>query len=146
MSKQTNKEVISEEVAVNEVLNFINFYSRKPIDFSIAKEKHELLVEAVMNGNLIFEDTKKPIYTLVNPIISESKEVLRSTVEFKTRIKPTTRADLAKGIDLQKDQANFSLKVISYIIGSTVKELDLFEPIDYDVISEISAVFMIGGR
>lgn len=145
MSKQ-NKTVISEDVAVNEVLDFINSYSRKPIDASVAKEKHELLVEAVMSGNLVFDENKKPVYTLVYPITSESKEIVRSTVEFKTRIKPTTRADLAKGIDLQKDQANFSLKVISYIIGSTVKELDLFEPIDYDVISEISAVFMIGGR
>jgi hypothetical protein len=139
------KQVISEEIAVNEVLDFINYYSKKPIQIDDVKEKHEAIVEAVVSGNLVFED-KKPIYTLVHPIKNDKGEVSRDKVEFKTRIKPTTKADLAKGIDLQKDVANYSLRIIAYIIGSTTKELDLFEPIDYDVISEISTLFMNGGR
>lgn len=146
MSKQTSKEVISEEVAVNEVLEFINRYSKKPIEIDTVKESHSAIVEAVQIGKLVFNENKVPTYTLQFPLISEGGGVHKDVIEFKTRIKPTTKADLAKGIDLAKDVANYSLRLIAFIIGCTVKELDLFEPEDYDVISEVAAVFMAGGR
>jgi hypothetical protein len=139
------EEKISREIAVEEVLNFINYYSKKPIQIDEVKDKHETIVDAVVSGHLIFEDNK-PFYTLVHPIKNSNGDVTKDKVEFKTRIRPNTKADLAKGIDLQKDVANYSLRIIAHIIGTTTKELDLFEPIDYDVISEVSTLFMNGGR
>jgi hypothetical protein len=145
MSKKENQ--ISEEIAVEEVLDFVNYYSKKPIKLEEVKEQYLSTVEAVQSGNLVFEgDAKKPKYTLVHILKNEEGGIYMDGIEFKTRIKPTTKADLAKGLDLQKDLANYSLRCISHIIGTTVKELDKFEPIDYDVISEVSAVFMAGGR
>lgn len=138
---------ISEEIAVNEVLDFVNYYSKKPIKIEDVKEQYLSTVEAVMSCNLIFEgEAKNPKYTLVHKLMNDEGGVYKDSVEFKTRIKPTTKADLAKGLDLQRDLANYSLRCIAHIIGTTVKELDKFEAVDYDVISEVSAVFMAGGR
>lgn len=145
MSK--NKNQISEEIAVNDVLEFVNYYSKKPIKIEDVKEQYLSTVEAVQSGNLVFEgETKKPKYTLFYTLKNDEGGVYMDSVEFKTRIKPTTKADLAKGLDLQRDLANYSLRCIAHIIGTTVRELDKFEAVDYDVISEVSAVFMAGGR
>jgi hypothetical protein len=82
------------------------------------------------------------VIVFYNPIKNDAGDVSKSFVEFKTRIKPTVKADLAGGINLQKDVAKYSLVVIAHIIGVTVRELDKFESEDYDVISQLATVFM----
>lgn len=142
MSKQT-KAVISEEVALQELKLFIHKWVKRPCKDDQLAEEYTDILEAIKNGNLVIDSvTKEPIYTLVEPIKNDEGNISKSTVEFKTRIKPTTKANLAEGLDLKKQVARYSLVIISHVIGCTVNELDRFDKEDYDVISSIAMLFM----
>jgi len=142
MSKQT-KAVISEEVAIQELKPFIHKWVKRPCKDDQLAEEYTDILEAIKNGNLVIDSvTKEPVYTLVEPIKNDEGNISRSTVEFKTRIKPTTKANLAEGLDLKKQVARYSLVIISHVIGCTVNELDRFDKEDYDVISSIAMLFM----
>lgn len=143
MSKQTSKEVISEEVALNELKSFIHKWVKRPCKDDQLADEYSDILEAIKSGNLVIDSvTKVPVYTLLDPIKNEDGNISKTTVEFKTRIKPTTKASLAEGLDLKKQVAKYSLIIISHVIGCTVNELDRFEKEDYDVISQIATLFM----
>jgi len=139
MSKQHQ---ISEEIAIQELKSFIHKWVKKPVSDDKLAENYPDVLEAIMTGNLIIDEEKVPTYTLINPIENDKGEVSRAVVNFKTRIKPTTKASLADGLDLQKQVATYSLVIIAHIIGVTKMELDKFERDDYDVISQLATVFM----
>lgn len=140
---KNTKNVISEELALAELKSFIHKWVKKPVQDDKLADEYSDLLEAIMNGNLIIDsETKQPVYNLIYPIKNDAGNVSKSTIEFKTRIKPSTKADLADGLNLQKQQAKFSLRMIAYITGSTTAELDLYESEDYDVITQIAVVFM----
>jgi hypothetical protein len=137
------KEVkISEENALAELKKFIHKWVKKPVSDDKLADEYSDILEAIMSGNLEINSEFVPTYTLVHPIKNDSGEVSRSVVNFKTRVKPTVKADLASGLDLQKQTAKYSLILIAHVIGVTTAELDKFEREDYDVIQELSAVFM----
>lgn len=136
-------EVISEEIALHELSGFIKKWVKKPVSDDKLSEEYPDILEAIQSGNLVIDsETKEPTFTLYSPIKNDTGEVSKSVVTFKTRIKPTTKADLAEGLDLKRQVARYSLVVIAHIIGVTVKELDKFESEDYDVIQQLSTVFM----
>lgn len=142
MSKQ-NKTVISEDVAFEELKSFIHKWVKRPCKDEQLTDEYVDIFEAIKTGNLIIDsETKVPVYTLISPISNEQGGVSRSTVEFKTRIKPTAKASLAEGLDLKKQVARYSLVIIAHVIGCTVNELDRFDKEDYDVISSIAMLFM----
>lgn len=142
MSKQ-NKTVISEDVAFQELKSFIHKWVKRPCKDEQLTDEYLDIFEAIKSGNLIIDSqTKVPVYTLISPILNDEGGVSRSTVEFKTRIKPTAKASLAEGLDLKKQVARYSLVIIAHVIGCTVNELDKFEKEDYDVISSIATLFM----
>lgn len=142
MSKLT---LISKEVAIKEVVSFINKYSKTPTNEDKVDEDYGSILEAICSGNLVITDFK-PKYTLLHPVVAENKENNITELSFRTRITPTTRADLADGLNLQKQGAKFSLRLIACIIAQPVAMLDRFDVDDYEVISELAAVFMRGGR
>jgi hypothetical protein len=105
------------------------------------KETYPDVLEAIVDGYLSFDEDGLPILKLKQPIKSESGNVVLSEVTFKTRIKPTALASIAKGIDLKNDALTLQLKMISYIIDQPVAMLDKFGRYDYDVINQVSTVF-----
>ena len=134
--------VISKEVALDELKKFVHKWVKKPVSDDKLEDTYPDILEAIMLGNLEINEDYVPTYKLVHPLLNSKDEVSKTHVNFKTRIKPTQKADLAKGIDLQKDVANYSLVIIAFIIGGTKAELDKYEPVDYDVISQVATLFM----
>ena len=133
---------ISEENALAELKKFIHKWVKKPVSDDKLADDYSDILEAIMSGNLEINSEFVPTYTLVHPIKNDSGEVSRSVVNFKTRVKPNAKADLASGLDLQKQTAKYALILIAHVIGCTTAELDKFEREDYDVIQQLSAVFM----
>lgn len=142
MNKKATKDALSKEVAIKEVRSFLErFNRRKNFTDDKIEEDYPDLLEAVQLGLVVFDDKKMPTFTLESPVKNDEGEVVVKDVTFKTRIKPSTKADLAHGIDLRKDAAKYSLNVISYIVDQPRAMLDKFEPFDYDVIQQVSSVF-----
>ena len=142
MKKVSTKEVINREVAIQEVRSFLEkFNRRKQYSDEKIEEDYPDVLEAVQLGLLVFDDNKIPSFTLETPVHNQDGEVVLKDVTFRTRIKPSTKADLASGIDLRKDAAKYSLNIISYIVDQPRAMLDKFEPFDYDVIQQVSSVF-----
>ena len=146
MSKEKNKQVISEEIAVKEVHEFITKFAKKPESIEEIKDAYPNIVDYVCNGLLIFDDSKVPTLKLMHPIKNTDNEVSISEISFKTRVKPTVKADLADGLNLEKQAPKYALRLISFIISQPVAMLDNFSTEDYDVINELAAVFTVGGR
>jgi hypothetical protein len=140
MKKAEN--VISEEIALNELENFVNEWVEKPEGKDKLKDSYPYIFEALMSGNLIIGEDLVPVYNLIAPIKNEAGEVSKENVNFKTRITPTTQAKLAKGLNIANDQLQFALVCISHIIGEPIIMLDKFRKKDYNTIRELSSVFM----
>ena len=140
---EKKQNAISEEVAISEMHSFLSKWQKRPIEFDKVKDEYLDCVEAIMSGNLVIDADKVPVYTLKHPVTSESGSVVASVVNFRTRVAPSAKANLADGLDLQKQTAKFSLRVIAHVCGvATVKELDNYHPHDYDVMSQLATVFM----
>ena len=135
------KTVISKEVALTELEQLINRFVKKPVPFEELEETYPDILDAIMDGFLYFDGTGVPVLKLKDPIKNDKGDVSVSEINFKTRIKPTTLADIAKGLDLKKEPLMLQLKMVSYIIDQPVQMLDKFERYDYDVISQIATVF-----
>lgn len=143
MESKTLKKAMSEEMALNELERFINEWVDKPDAKEKLAEAYPNILDALVNGNLIFDDKLEPTYTLRNPVKSEDGSVVKAEVKFKTRILPSTQENLSKGIDLSKDQVKFMNICIAHISGCQVKaEIDLFSKKDFNTIREISIVFI----
>lgn len=139
---EKSKQAISDEVALKEVIDFVQKWKRRPQKEDLIKEDYPDVIEAVKSGNLVFDENQRPIYTLRSPIKTSEGNVHLDKVEFRIRVKPTTQADLADGLKLQTQQAKYVLRVISYIIDQPLTMLDKFEGDDYDTIQQICTVFM----
>lgn len=134
--------VISKKVALEDLEKFVNKFVKKPVPQNELEETYPDVLDAIMEGYLSFnQETLIPKLSLKYPIKGEDGSVVVSTIDFKTRIKPTTLADLAKGLHPQKEMFTLQLKMTSYIIDQPVAMLDKFDRYDYDVISQVVAVF-----
>lgn len=134
-------EVVSKDVALEDLENFINHYSKKPCDKTTLSDSYPDALDAIMDGYLSFDENQVPKLKLKHPVKAEDNSIALSELDFKTRIKPTTKADLGKGLDIGKDVLTYQLRAIAYIIGQPVAMLDKLSPFDYDVVSQVSAVF-----
>lgn len=143
MKSETSKKAMSEELALNELEKFINEWVDKPEAKEKLAEAYPNILDALVSGNLLLDEKNEPIYKLRNPVTTEDGTVVKTEVNFKTRITPTNQARLAKGINVASDQLQFMIVCISHIIGcSVVAELDKFSKKDYNTIREISTVFI----
>lgn len=133
--------VINEEVALQELESFVNKFVKKPVGVEMLKETYPDMLDAIIDGYLSFDEDGLPTLKLKHPIKSESGNIVLSEINFKTRIKPTALASIAKGIDLKNDALTLQLKMVSYIIDQPVAMLDKFNRYDYDVINQVSTVF-----
>jgi hypothetical protein len=135
-----SKEVISEEIAVKEIQEYLSNFVDGELN---VKEQYPKTLDAVMNGRLLFESDLTPIYTLIQPLNPDSIDFKVTKLTLKTRVKPTSTATLAKGIDLKTDSVRYSLVLIAHIIGvASISELDNLSKKDYAFIQELTPVFM----
>lgn len=136
------KTAVSKEVALTELEQFVNRFVKKPVAKEEMEETYPDILEAIMDGFLSFDGTGLPVLKLKDPIkFKDSDDVHISEINFRTRIKPTTLADLAKGLHPQKEVFTLQLRMTAYIIDQPVAMLDKFERYDYDVINQVATVF-----
>lgn len=142
MSKETQKAVLSEEIALNELESFINEWVEKPESKDKLRETYSNIFDALVSGNLVIDEEKNPVYKLVNPVKNDKGEVAKDEATFKTRISPINQARLGKGLNIQLDQLQFGLNCVCYIISEPINMVDKFSKKDYNAIREIASVFM----
>lgn len=135
-------EKVSKEIAVQEVMDFVEYH------LDIVKKDYEIesdypqIVKAIEDGRLSFNEKKIPTLVLKEPILNAEGQVSLDTITFRTRIKPTQLAEVMKGVDLQKNQLEYSLRALSYLTGQVRAMLDNFGKIDYKTIDQIATVFL----
>lgn len=136
-----NEVVISQEVALNELESFVNAFSKKPVERNKLSEMYPDVLDGIMEGYVKFDDNNVPTVTLREPILNDAETVSVSTVNFKTRIKPTDKANLGRGLSIQTDLLNYNLRLLAHIIGQPLVMVDKFGDYDYDCINQIATVF-----
>jgi hypothetical protein len=139
MSK--TKTVISKEVALKEIETLINRFVKKPVKFDEIEETYPDILDAIMDGYLSFDGTGIPVLKLKEPVTSESGTVVLETVNFRTRVKPTTLRDLGKGLDLKKDPFGLGIRITAYITDQPEMMVDNYSKYDYGVIDQICSIF-----
>ena len=137
---------VATEVAMKDLTKFLK--THLPKEFKRGKMTEERIeedyidvLEAIEDGNLIFDEFGKPIYTLINPLKNVSDEVIVSEVTFRARIKGADKTVLMNGIDPKKQLGDYMIKVISHmtqLAGNLVKKLDKE---DFEVLNQICSVF-----
>lgn len=135
------ENVISEDVALNDLEAFVNEWVEKPESKDKLQEFYPMMLEAIVSGNLVLENNV-PTYTLATPVKNVKGEVSVSEITFRTRISPSNQASLGKGLNIQLDQLQYALNCISYIINQPIAIIDNFSKKDYAAVREIASVFM----
>jgi hypothetical protein len=131
--------LISKDLAVEELNEYLaNFIEG---DFNVEKDYPKIL-KAVCSGNLTFNEDLIPKYKLITAL-NRDTEFQVDEITFITRILPTMTAKLARGVDLKNDAVRYSLVVTAHIIGfASINELDKLSKRDYELIQELSMVFI----
>lgn len=135
------KAVISKEVALKELEQLVNRFVKKPVANDKLEETYPDILDAIMDGYLSFDGTGVPVLKLKDPIKLEDGSILHSEINFRTRIKPLTLANIAKGLNPQTEVFMLQLKMTSFIIDKDVEMLDNFSRYDWDVIQQVATVF-----
>jgi len=135
-TKQVEKKnVMTEELAITEIYDFLKLYIRKPCEIDKVPDEYPNILMSVMDGTLVFKDGV-PEYTLIHPIPE------KTVIQFKTRIDPVTKNGLLKGIDVKNNIARYKLVLVAHVAGfATVAELKDLHKFDYEVIEELTTVF-----
>jgi hypothetical protein len=148
MTNPNIKKAMTEELAVEELSKFLQKYKKKEFrKGQITNEKilqdYPDVIEAIQDGLIVFDDKNHLNLELRYPIVAEGsdRDLDTKVVEFRTRIKPTDKANLMDGLNIQTQQAKYVLRYIAYITGLSQNELDKLESEDYDVINQICSVF-----
>ncbi|ASD51613.1 hypothetical protein [Flavobacterium phage V157] len=138
MKKQETK--INKEIAIEELKTYLSNFVDGEID---VEKEYPKSLQALMSGNLTIDDnTLEARYKLLE-VVNCGSEFQMESVTFKTRVKPSDTARLAKNIDLKNDAVRYGLVVTAHIIGlASYVELDYFCKKDYQLIQELSSVFI----
>lgn len=133
---------VSKDVALDDLEGFVNHYSKKPVERSTLSDSYPDVLDAIMEGHLSFDENQVPKLKLKNPIKGEdSGNIALDSLDFKTRIKPSDKANLGKGLSITTDILTYQLRITAHIIGQPIAILDKLSPYDYDVVSQVASVF-----
>lgn len=144
----TEQNKISRKVALQEMKDFLGKHKKKEVkkgkwtDDKI-EEGFEDCIDAIQEGNLVFKEGLKPVYTLQDPLYQndENDKLMVKEVNFRARIKEADRMTVMDGLDVSKQQGTYALKMISYISKLGLTDIKHLEKDDYTVISQICSVF-----
>jgi hypothetical protein len=137
-----SKEAITKEMAIQEIQKFIEKFEETKKDEFKVENDYPQVIQAMQSGLLSFNSDSIPSFKLKYPILNEDKQVALDSVSFRTRIKPTQLRDIMKGLDIGKNQIEYTLRCLAYITGQPVAMLDKLEKFDYKVIEQVSTVFL----
>lgn len=155
MSKEENvqndaqeKKAMSREVSIKEIGGFLAKYDKKGAKRgkhtdSYIEEEFEACLEALEFGNLVFNKHKVPTLTLFEPLYKDAEDqaLVKKSVTFKSRIKQAEKVLIMDGLNLEKQQGTYVLKVMAYITQLSLTEIKLLESEDYEVLNQICSVF-----
>jgi len=142
METLKNKEdVVSNEVALKEVGKFVETFTFESIEDWKLEDSYPQLLKAVKKGLVVFDEKGNPVVELLQPINDTDGEHVVSSVTFRTRIKPTDLSNITKGLDVTKQQVEYTLRCLSYITKLNKSYLDKLCKFDYKVIEQTSTVF-----
>ena len=140
--KSEIEEVVSKEIAVQELQSFVEKWDdKKKEDWQIEQDYPDVL-KAMQLGLLVLDKDLKPKYTLRYPILTDEQNVALGEVEFRTRIRPQQLSDIMKGLDIGKNQIEYTLRCFSFLTQQPKAMIDKLEKFDYKVIDQISTVFL----
>lgn len=134
-------KLIDEELVLNELESFIKEWVEKPYEREELKDVFYKTFNALQSGNLTLEDNV-PTYKLINPIKNLEGEISITEISFQTRILPSEQAKLGKGIDIFKEELEFQLRSIGYIISQPTSILDKMSKKDYNTVREVASFFL----
>lgn len=141
--KKEEKNIISEELAIQELTAFYNNHSLIEKEENEVKDELNIALIALKNGLLKFNSNYEPVYTLKTPLLNDNGDVTMSEISFKTRIFPKDHIALSKGLNVQRDSMEYMQKCIAHLANlATPAYLNKFSKFDYTVIQQISTVFM----
>ena len=134
-------DLIPKDVALMELSKFVeNWTFEKQEDWKI-EDNYPQVLSSIRKGLLVFDDDLKPTLTLLNPIKDVDGNIVVEKIEFRTRLKPTDLANITKGLDISKQQVEYTLRCLSYITGKDKAYLDKFCKFDYKAIEQTATVF-----
>ena len=139
---ENEEHVVEREIAVKEIQKFVEKFDDKKKKEDEIENDYPHVIEAVCQGLLVFSGDSIPKFKLKYPIKNEEGEIAVTDVDFRTRIKPGDLANIMKGLDIAKNQIEYTLRCLSYIIKQPKAMLDKFEKFDYKVIEQVSTVFL----
>lgn len=134
-------DVISKEIALQEIKEFVEKHTYKEIDNEKLEEDYYHALLAVRKGLLVFEEGK-PKLTLLVPILSVDGNVVLDTINFKTRFKPTQLASMMNGTNTTKKMGDYMIRFYNFICNLDSKEyLGKLDRFDYKVVEQVCGVF-----
>lgn len=134
--------VLSREVAIKEVINFVEKWDERTKTSDQVEESYPDIIDALVYGNLTIDEDLKASYKLTTPVLNDKQEIVYDVISFKTRIKPKTLSDITKGMNIAKEQHLYLLKCLSYITGIEVPIIDNLSKTDYRVLDQLSTIFL----
>ena len=139
------ESVISTEVALKEINDFLYIYTFKDKTDKEIEEDYPQLITAIEKGMLVFDSDNemKPTFTLLNPILTDDGSVDIDKIVFRTRMKASDNARMMRGLEMSKNQGDYVNRCYGYFAGFSSKNyLDKLSRFDQKVVEQISAVFL----
>lgn len=142
------KQVLSPEVAVAELTNFLKKHKSKEfrrgqLTEEKIKEDYVDVLEAIEDGLLVFDEKGNPEYTLEKPLFedAENQDLVVKTIKFRSRVKAADKALVMDGLDFEKQRGTYVIKLLSYITMLSVAEVKQLENEDFVVLNQLCSVF-----
>ena len=142
------KKAVSEQQAFTEFKEFLSKYKKKELrrgelTDDMIKEEYRDVLEALESGHLVLASGKPPVYSLQEPLVTEenSGALNIEKIEFRTRIRPSEKAAVMSGLNVEKDVGKFALRYLAFVTQQPQAILDLLDTIDYDVCNQLASVF-----
>ncbi len=133
---------IAEELAVDEVLGFAENFVIAPITAAQVLDRYPQVVLAVQMGLLVFNG-KIATLTLLDPLLNTDGGVYLSEVTcIKPRVTYLDRKDLSKGLDPDKDVMEIAMKIVSFVIGKVLAEVNKLGKFDYTTLEQLATLFV----
>lgn len=146
--ESAQKKAMSREVSIKEMAGFLAKYDKKGAKKgkhtdSYIEEEFEACLEALESGNLVFNNHGVPTLTLFDPLYKDSEDqaLVKTAVTFKSRIKQAEKVLVMDGLNLEKQQGTYVLKVMSYMTQLSLTDIKLLESEDYEILNQICSVF-----
>ncbi len=142
MEENEKKSVMAKEVAVKEIQAFVKKWDEKSKPDYEIEQDYPHFIEALEQGLAIIDENQKVSFKLKYPIKTDEGNDALTDVSFRTRIRPNDLANITKGLDIGKNQVEYTLRCFAYLTGQDKNMLNKLEKFDYKVIEQISTIFL----